>query len=207
MRRLTALAALVLIGSAVTSFAQGSKLKTVGILCECGSSSPYFQAFEAGLSELGWRDGVTVRLVRRTSDGDAMRLRGQADELVALKPDVIFAGFTPAAVAVQGRTSDISVVFAGVSDPVEMGATHLIGRPDRNLTGLTTINRELMPQLLELLQAAFPNPKSVGYLANPNYALHQLQLEEIKEAARRLDLALVTVETPDPPGIDRAFAL
>ena len=206
MRRLTALAALILVGSTATSLAQGSKPKAVGLLCHCGSSSPFVRAVEAGLAELGWREGETIRLVRRTSDGDAARLRDQAEELVAFKPDVIFAGFTPAAVAVQGRTSDIPVVFAGVSDPVEMGATHQISRPDRNLTGLTTINRELMPKRLELLQAALPNLKSVGYLANPNYALHQRQLDEIKEAAHRFDLRLVTVEATDPAGIDRAFA-
>jgi len=204
MRRLTALAALILIGSTAISLAQGPKLKTVGLLCHCSSSSPFFR--EAGLAELGWRDGKTVRLVRHTSDGDAARLRGQAEELVALRPDVIFAGFTPAAVAIQGRTSDIPVVFAGVSDPIELGATHQISRPDRNFTGLTTMNRELMPKRLELLQAALPNLKSVGYLANPNYALHQTQLEEIKAAAHRFGLRLVTVETTDAAGIDRAFA-
>jgi ABC-type uncharacterized transport system substrate-binding protein len=204
--RLTVLATLILVGSTATSPAQGSKPKTVGILCHCGSGSPFFRAVEAGLVELGWLDGKTIRLIRRTSDGDATRLRSQAEELVALKPDVIFAGFTPAVVAVQERTSDIPVVFAGVSDPVEIGATHQINHPDRNLTGLTTINRELMPKRLELLQAALPNLRSVGYLANPNYALHQMQRGEIKEAAHRFGLTLVTVETTDPAGIDRAFA-
>jgi putative ABC transport system substrate-binding protein len=198
MRRVALLATLLLMGSDPASLAQGSGPRTVGILCHCTSASPYFQAFEAGLAETGWKDGVTVRLVQRTSDGDAMRLQGQADELVALRPDVIFAGFTPAVVAVQR--------FAGVSDPVEMGATHQIGHPDRNLTGLTTINRELMPKRLEMLQVALPHLKSVGYLANPNYALHQLQLDEIKEAAQRFGLTLIPVEATEPAGIDRAFA-
>jgi putative ABC transport system substrate-binding protein len=206
LMRVAALAAWILVGSVVPSLAQGSGPKTVAILCHCVATSPFLKAFEAGLTEAGWKDGETVRLVKRASDGDPTRLKGQADELVALKPDVIFAGFTPAVVTVQKIATRIPVVFAGVSDPVEMGAAHEIARPDRNLTGMTSINRELMPKRLELLHAALPNLRSVGYLANLNYALHQLQRDEIDASAKRFGMTLVTAEATDVAGIDQAFA-
>jgi putative ABC transport system substrate-binding protein len=192
--------------SIVTPPSAAKDAPTVGILCHCRSDLPMLQAFEAELGELGWRSDGKVQLVRRTSDGDPARLARDAEEMVRLNPDVIFAGFTPAVVAVQRHTAKIPVVFAGVSDPIEIGAASQIARPDRNFTGVTTMNRELMPKRLELVKEALPGLSKVGYLANPLYALHQPQLEEMQGAAGRLGLTLITVEARTPADIDRAFA-
>ena len=115
MRQLATILMLVLAGTAAASLAQTTDLQTVGILCHCRSNFPALQAFEAGLTEpvgktaehsrcpthFGWRPGAPGPLRRRT---------------VGMKSYVIFAGFTPAAIAVQQHTADIPVVFAGVSD-------------------------------------------------------------------------------------------
>jgi putative ABC transport system substrate-binding protein len=67
-----------------------------------------------------------------------------------------------------------------------MGAVGSLARPGGNITGLTTMNRELMPKRLELLTEAIPGLTRVGYLANPTYAGHQPQLHEMQAAARSL---------------------
>jgi putative ABC transport system substrate-binding protein len=194
---------LAVAGSAQSAAAESAR--TVGIICHCRSDFAPLLAFEAALDELGWREG-RVKRVRRTSDGDAARLARDAEELVRLNPHVIFAGFTPAAIAVQKHTSKIAVVFAGVSDPIEIGVSGQIARPDRNFTGVTTMNRELMPKRVELLKEALPTISSVGYLANPAYALHEPQLKEMRTAAERLGLALVVVEARVAADIDAALA-
>ncbi len=204
--RATVAWALATAGIAAPLVSVGQETQTVGILCHCRADFPPLQAFEAGLAELGWRNGANVQLVRRASDGDPARLARDAEDLVRLNPHVIFAGFTPAVVAVQKHTSKIPVVFAGVSDPIEIGAAGQIARPDRNFTGVTTMNRELMPKRLELLKEAMPELATVGYLANPLYALHQPQLKEIETAANRLGLTLIAVEARNPEDIDRGFA-
>jgi putative ABC transport system substrate-binding protein len=71
------------------------------------------KAFETGLAKLSLRDGGTVQLIRHTSDGDPARLARQAEEVVRQKSDVIFAGFTPAVIALKRHTTSIPVVFAG----------------------------------------------------------------------------------------------
>ena len=45
-----------------------------------------------------------------------------AEDMVALKLDVIFAGFKPAVIALQKHTTKVPVIFAGVSDASEIGA-------------------------------------------------------------------------------------
>jgi ABC-type uncharacterized transport system substrate-binding protein len=67
-----------------------------------------------------------------------------------------------------------------VSDAAEIGASSELARPDRNFTGLITINRELMAKRLELLKRAVPTLSTIGYLANPLYGLHQPQLKDME---------------------------
>jgi putative ABC transport system substrate-binding protein len=197
----------VLVGcSLIYHSSEAAELKTVGVVCHCRDDFISYKKFETGLLELGWREGEKTRIIRRFSDGDQGRLDRIAEEIVGLKPDVIFAGFTPAVVAVQKLTTAIPVVFAGVSDASEIGAASHYNKPEHNFTGPLTINRELMGKRLEILKEAFPGLSTVGYLANLGYALHKPQLEEMQRAAERLGLKLTLAEISDPLLLNEAFA-
>ena len=186
--------------------AQAQKVKTVAVICHCRADFPAYKGFEAGLAQLGWRDGDNIRIVGKFSDGDAARLAHNAEEVVALKPHVIFAGFTPAVIALQKQTTTIPVVFAGVSDASEIGAATRFDRPEHNFTGPITINRELMPKRLELLKDAFPKLTNIGYLANPQYGLHAPQLQEMEAAAQKLGLKLIVAQVTAAVQLEAAFA-
>jgi hypothetical protein len=49
------------------------------------------------------------------------RIRQVAQELVGLKPDIVFTSRTPARVAVKRETPTIPIVFVNVGDPVASG--------------------------------------------------------------------------------------
>jgi len=85
-----------------------------------------------------------------------------------------------------------------VSEPVAIGLVESLPRPGKNFTGLTTINRELMPKRLEMLKETMPNLARVGYLANPDYEVHKAQLTEMNAAARGLGLTLHVAEVRVP---------
>ncbi len=205
MQPIAILTAIFLAGFPFLPTARGAEARTIGILCHCRSDFPTLSAFEAGLSKLNLRDGENVRIIRFISDGDPARLARQAKEIVQLKPDVIFAGFTPAVIALKEHTKTIPVVFAGVSEAAEIGASSELARPDRNFTGPITINRELMPKRLELLKQAVPTLSAIGYLANPSYGLHQPQLKDMEQASQRMGVRLVVAEVSKSEGIEAAF--
>jgi putative ABC transport system substrate-binding protein len=98
------------------------------------------------------------------------------------------------------------VVFASVSEPVEIGLVESLARPGRNFTGLTTMNRELMSKRLEVLKETIPGLTRVGYLANPGYPAHAAQLTEMEAAARGLGLTLYLAEVRAPAEVEGAFA-
>jgi putative tryptophan/tyrosine transport system substrate-binding protein len=163
-------------------------------------------AFREGLREHGWVDGQNLAIEYRWALGQLDRLPEFAADLVRLQVAVIFAVNTPAVLAVKQTGTQLPVVFAAVSEPIEIGAVSSLARPGGTFTGLTTMNRELMPKRLELLKEATPGLTRVGYLANPTYAGHQPQLHEMQAAARSLGIALHLFEVREGSELERAFA-
>src|SRR5262245_1195259 len=106
----------------------------------------------------------------------------------------------------SGREQPSPSSLPPVSEPVAIALVESLARPGRNITGLTTMNRELMSKRLELLKETIPGLTRVGYLANPGYEVHKAQLTEMDAAARGLGLTLHLVEVRAPSGLEGAFA-
>jgi len=94
--------------------------RRVGALLSSPDNQSILDAFRDGLATFGWVEGRNLRIDYRFA-GDPSRLAADAEELVNLRPDVIFAFSGPAALAVQQRTSVIPIVFVGGLDPTANG--------------------------------------------------------------------------------------
>ena len=93
-------------------------------------------------------------------------MRQLASELVSLKVDIIVvAGGGPVIQAAMNATKTIPIVMSGVGiDPVGAGLVQSLARPGGNLTGVTTLSRELGGKRLELLKEAVPKISRVAVL-------------------------------------------
>src|SRR5262245_19969530 len=100
---------------------QGGGVRRVGVLMALPESDAdgqeRFKAFRARLLQLGWVDGDNVRIEYRWAAGSADRFVTAAQELVALKPNVVVAVTTPAVQAFRQETQTIPIVFNGVAGP------------------------------------------------------------------------------------------
>ena len=101
--------------------------------------------------------------------GSAIGTPELAAELVGLKVDIILvAGGDVAIRAAKNATKTIPIVMMGAgSDPVEAGHVESLARPGGNVTGLTSLSRELGGKRLELLKEAVPKLASVAVLYEP----------------------------------------
>jgi hypothetical protein len=99
--------------------------------------------FQQGMRELGYVEGRNLVLETRFAEGKLERLPTLAQELVQLKPDVMFVSTTPGALAAKAATPTIPIVFVAVADPVGSGLISNLARPDGNVTGVTHIVAEL----------------------------------------------------------------
>ena len=84
------------------------------------SNSP-LNAFVQGLKEFGYVDDVNVDIVYRFAEGHLDRFPVLAADVVALKPDVILATVTPAAVATNALTTSIPIVCPLLANAINLG--------------------------------------------------------------------------------------
>jgi putative tryptophan/tyrosine transport system substrate-binding protein len=114
---------------------QGDRVRRIGVLVPEeieNDSVSNVAAFTQALSDLGWTDGRNVRMDLREGRGDINRMRGLAQELVGLQPDIIVTNAAPPTIAVQRETRTIPIVFVNVGDPVAGGLVARLDRPSGN---------------------------------------------------------------------------
>ena len=191
-----------------TGAQQTGRVPRIGYLSPGTSAdnAGFRKAFTDGLRDHLWIEGRNITVEYRWQGEGNVSLDTLAAEVAGMPLDLIFAVNTPAALAMKRTGTTLPVVFAQVSEPVATGLVESLARPGRNFTGLTTINRELMAKRLELLKTTVPGLTRVGYLANPNYAVHNVQLAEMTAAARALGLTLHLAEVRSSADLEAAFA-
>jgi len=185
-------------------------MRRIGVLMNVDEHDPegkvWLSGFTQGLVELGWTDGLNLRMdVRWTSDSD--RMRAFAKELVGLQPEVILAGGTPVTAALQRETQTIPIVFAAVSDPVGDGFVASLPRPGANLTGFINMEASLAGKWLEMLTEIAPSVKRVALMFNPDTAPGggTYYLPAFEAAARSLKVKPITAPVHSDAEIETAI--
>jgi len=171
-------------------------------------SAPYAQAMLAGLRELGYSPGRDLIVDIRYANGDSSRVPALVDELIALKPDVLF-GISELARVMMQKTKAIPIVLTASTDPVAGGFAQSLARPGGNVTGLTGLYEELIAKHVELLVEIVPTLSRLVFFSNPPpLALAVTRLEQAaRAAATAKHLSLIVAGAQDPEGVEKAFAM
>jgi putative ABC transport system substrate-binding protein len=198
-------------GLAIFGVSLGSSAQRAGTMPRIGfltpGPNPREPAFWQGMRDLGYVEGKTIAVDRRSAEGDFARLPALAAEIVKNRPDVIVAIASAAANAAKEATSTIPIVMVGASDPVGGGLVGNLARPGRNVTGTSTQTTAAVGKLLELIPQFLPGATRLAALWDPINAIsQQLRMGETLIAAARLHLFVRIVEVQTREDLDRAFA-
>ena len=166
----------------------------------------WWKAFLQQMRLLGYVEGQNVHYEARSAQSDYDQLQKLAAELVDLKMDLIVTGGTNAGVAAKGATSTIPIVTASGGDPVASGVAASLSQPGGNLTGMTSINRELAGKRLELLRNFAPRAFRVAILWDERNVGNRLGMADTEAAAKTLGLTIRSVPMRSPEALDAAFA-
>jgi putative tryptophan/tyrosine transport system substrate-binding protein len=202
---------ITLIGGAaawpVATAAQQPPMPVVGLLSSVTARqwAPFVSAFLQGLNELGFVEGQNVATEQRWAGGQYDRLPAMATDLVQRKVAVIAALTTPAAVAAKGATATTPIVFTTIGDPVQIGLVTSLSRPGGNMTGVTYLNVEVAPKLLELLHEVIPTATKLAALVNPTNPNADTLSRSLEAAARTLGLQLHLVKASTESDIETAL--
>ena len=174
---------------------QPKKVSLIGYLSsfDPAGESARSEGIRLALRELGYIEGQNITIEYRYAEGKNDRAPELAAELVRLKVDLIVVSAGLGTIqAAKNATKTIPIVMTGGgSDPVEAGLVESLARPGGNVTGITTLARELGGKRLELLKEAVTKLVRVAVLYDP---ANSNDIHEVKEvlpvAARALGLTI-----------------
>ena len=196
----------------LTVGAQHSTMPVVGYLSgqarTAGGAERDLAAFQKGLREAGYVDGQNVVIDYRWAEGQYDRLLALADGLIKQRVAVIVAVGTDFATrAAKAASSTIPIVFHTAGDPVQSGLVVSLNRPGDNITGVTTLNVEVGPKRLELLQELLAaGATTIALLLNSNNPNYDFLLREAQAAARILGVHLRILHAISEHEIEAAIA-
>ena len=191
-----------------TAQAQQPAMPVVGLLGGATAEGwgPFVGAFRQGLSKAGLDESRNVAIEARWAEGHYDRLPPLAADLIQRRVDVIAAFTTPAARAAMAATTTIPIVFTTIGDPVQLGFVASLSRPGGNVTGVTRLEVEVGPKLLELLHQLIPAATPIALLVNPANPNAETHSRNLQAAARVLGVDLLIVNARTERDIEAVFA-
>jgi putative tryptophan/tyrosine transport system substrate-binding protein len=188
---------------------QDNRVRRIGVFMNLSEGDPdgtrWIAALLKSLDEFGWTEGRNIRIDFRWGI-DAEHIQKNAEELVALNPDVIVAATAAAVLALQQMTRKVPIIFVAVTDPVALGLVESLARPGGNATGFSPAEVDLSAKWLQVLKEMVPALTQVAVFHNPTNLGGVPQLSAVQAAAASLGVALSIIDVRDKSAIEQAVA-
>lgn len=162
------LAVMLVIVMVIVSFTacggEKSDVPRIGIIqmMEHDSLNTIYENIVVGLENAGYIDGETCTIDYQNGQNDMTVMKTIVQRFVADNCDVIIAIATPAAQAALSETSEIPIIFAAVTDPVDAEIVDSMDVPGGNVTGTSDA---ISPEdIMNLAKEITPDFKTIGAL-------------------------------------------
>jgi putative ABC transport system substrate-binding protein len=192
----------------VVARAQQPAMPVIGYLGarSAAADANYVDGFRQGLAENGYVVGRNVEIEFRWSEGQSQLLPAMAADLVRRRVNLIVAAAGGAPEAAKAATATVPIVFSTGGDPVGLGLVGSLSRPSGNLTGVTTVRRDLDGKRFGLLHDVVPDGKSVAFFVARELPDANKQIAAAQEAARTISVELLLFDTRTEREFEAAFA-
>jgi len=186
---------------------EAAKVYRIGVLetTSVALNTVNLDGLRQGLRELGYVEGRNFVIEYRSADGRPERFAALATDLARQNVDLILTRGTPAVQAAKRATDAIPIVMLGSGDALGSGVVAGLAHPGGNVTGLTSIDTDIIGKRLELLKQAIPRIRRIAVLQNmSNSAVtHQWRVTEVPARSLGLQVQLVDVRRFDD--LERGF--
>jgi putative ABC transport system substrate-binding protein len=164
----------------------------IGVLnAAWAASHPTVEGLKAGLKGFGFADGRDVTFDIRFTEGKLDAMPSTADALVKAGVDLIFTSQEAATQAAKDATKSVPIVFTLVGDPVGAGIVNKLAHPGGNVTGISSLQTELVAKRLEVLKTLTPAVRRVWLIYYGVDLGTTPMITKALEAGRRMNLEVV----------------
>jgi len=189
--------------------ARAQQLPVIGILSSrsLATDTDLLEVVRQGLRDVGYSEGRNAAFKYSGADGRYDRLPALAHELVRERVSVIVTmGGDFTALAAKGATTSIPIVFNVAGDPVAAGVVPNVNRPGGNITGVTSMLRDLAQKRVGLLHELLPRAATIAVLVNPDNPSSSEQTESVESAARGIGCKTRLLQAATEAQVDAAMA-
>jgi len=164
----------------------------IGVLnAAWAASHPTVEGLKAGLKGFGFADGRDVTFDIRFTEGKLDAMPSAAEALVKAGVDLIFTSQEAATQAAKDATKSVPIVFTLVGDPVGAGIVNKLAHPGGNVTGISSLQTELVAKRLEVLKTLTPAVRRVWLIYYGVDLGTTPMITKALEAGRRMNLEVV----------------
>jgi putative ABC transport system substrate-binding protein len=163
---------------------------SVADLTEQTSRIGFYALLFDELRRLGYVENQNLIVERWAAEGKVERYDQIANEVIANKPDLVFAPSGRIAMAFKRAGSTLPMVVFTAADPMSYGLVGNLSRPGANITGVTSeAGPVLLGKYFQLLKVLIPNAKAIGFLApHQGWRIWQPVLTTISQS---MDISIV----------------
>ena len=204
---LSFLSIIAALGEAAIAQAQPKKVPRIAVLTvnPPQAIATRLEAFRQGLRDLGYVEGQNIVIEWRSADGKMERMPELVTELVRRNVDVIVTGGPAATRPAKEATVTIPIVMGFDSDPVGNGFVGSLARPGGNITGLSSLYREISGKRLELLKEMVPALSRVAVMGSSFEPGNAQTLRDAEIAAKAFGVQLQYLEVQKPKDLESVF--
>ena len=152
--------------------------------------------FRRALHARGWVEGHTITIEWRWAEGSNARFATLVAEVVQLPVEVLVVPNTTTARIARQATTTIPIVVVSGGGLLETGLVASLARPGGNITGVHSMEREVVPKRLDVLKQALPEVTRVAVLRGG--ATFRTSLPVLEEMARAWGMALHLFDVREP---------
>lgn len=160
-------------------------------------SHPSLDEIQQGIQDSFEEDGSQVEINLQNAQGDQNNLNTMSQRFVYQEADLMIGIATPAVQALANASSDIPIIMAGVTDPIEAGLMKDLNQPGRNISGV----RDLTPyqDQIDLIQTILPDLSSLGIIYSSGEVNSAKQSQAAKDYAQSLGMEVkeATISSPN----------
>jgi len=189
--------------------AQQPAMPMIGVMSplSVATAARNLAALRNGLRDLGYTEGLNIKIEYRFGDGNPERFTALLSELVSLKPAVVLMGSNAAVMAAVKATQTIPLIAFMASDTaMATGKIASFAHPGANVTGfLADADPAIVAKRLELLREIVPGISRVGAMVIPEEANVDGTTIGLHSAASILGLDVLIIEVRSATELQSAF--
>jgi putative tryptophan/tyrosine transport system substrate-binding protein len=141
----------------------------------------------------------------RFTEGKLNTMPAAAEALVKAGVDLIFTSQEAATQAAKDATESVPIVFTLVGDPVGAGIVGKLAQPGANVTGVSSLQTELIAKRLEVLKTLDPSIRRAWLIYYQVDLGSTPMITRALEAAQRMKLELSPKGVLDAAELTRVF--